>query len=143
MKILLATLHAKFVHASLALPYLAACAGEGGVTVVVREFTVNEPPDQLLRRIVAEQAEVAAFSCYIWNIQETLRLAADLKKVLPRTFVILGGPEPSYGASELLEQNPAIDCIVRGEGEETFRELVAALARTGGGRDALPCVSTG
>jgi radical SAM superfamily enzyme YgiQ (UPF0313 family) len=128
MKILFATLHAKYVHNSLALPCLAAaCAGMAGVESVIREFTVNETPDDLLRRVVAEEAELAAFSCYIWNIGQTLRLVADLKKVRPETFVVLGGPEVSYGAFELLERNRAVDCIVRGEGEQTFRELAAAL----------------
>ena len=85
MKIVLTTLHAKYVHASLALPCLAAaCAGIDGVTTVIREFTINEPPDGVLRKIVAEQADVVAFSCYIWNIEPVLRLASDLKKVLPR-----------------------------------------------------------
>jgi len=140
MKILLTTLHAKYVHASLALPCLsAACAGLDGVTAVIRELTVNEPPDQVLHRLVAERAELVAFSCYIWNIEPTLRLASDLKKVAPGTFIVLGGPEASFGCFELLERNPAVDCIVRGEGEETFRELVAALARTGGGEDASQC----
>jgi anaerobic magnesium-protoporphyrin IX monomethyl ester cyclase len=129
MKTVLTTLHAKYVHASLALPYLsAACAGLDGVTAVIREFTVNEPSDQVLQQLVAEQAEVVAFSCYIWNIEPTLRLASDLKKVAPGTFIVLGGPEASFGCFELLERNPAIGCIVRGEGEETFRELVSALA---------------
>ncbi|HEY6871185.1 MAG TPA: DUF4080 domain-containing protein [Geobacteraceae bacterium] len=132
MKILLATLHAKYIHASLALPYLAAaCAGLDGATTAIREFTVNEPPDRILRSIVAEQADLVAFSCYIWNTGETLRLAADLKKLLPRTFVVLGGPEASHGFFELLERNPAIDCIIRGEGEETFRELAAAFSASG------------
>jgi anaerobic magnesium-protoporphyrin IX monomethyl ester cyclase len=130
MKILLATLHAKYVHNSLALPCLAAaCADMAGVETVIREFTVNEQPDDVLRRVVAEEAELAAFSCYIWNIGQTLRLAADLKKVRPATVVVLGGPEVTYGAFELLEQNRAVDCIVRGEGEETFRELAATLQR--------------
>jgi radical SAM superfamily enzyme YgiQ (UPF0313 family) len=130
MKILLATLHAKYVHNSLALPCLAAaCAGMEGVETVIREFTVNEPPEDVLRRIVAEEAELAAFSCYIWNIGQTLSLIADLKKVRPETFIVLGGPEVSYGAFELLEQNRAVDCIVRGEGEQTFRELADALQR--------------
>lgn len=132
MKVLLTTLHARYVHSSLALPCLAAaCAGLGDITTVIREFTINEPPDQVLRRIVAEQAKVIAFSCYIWNIGPTLRLVADLKKILPQTFVILGGPEVSYGFCELLEHNRAVDCIIRGEGEETFRACIAALSGTG------------
>jgi anaerobic magnesium-protoporphyrin IX monomethyl ester cyclase len=143
MKVLLATLHAKYVHSSLALPCLAAaCAGLGGITTVIREFTVNEPPDQVLRQIVAERAAVVALSCYIWNIGPTLRLVADLKKVLPKTFVILGGPEVSYGSFELLEHNQAVDFIIKGEGEDTFRELVTFLARSGWGRDVLQYVST-
>ena len=128
MKILLATLHAKYVHASLALPYLAAaCAGLDGVQAEIREFTVNEPHDRVLHRIIAEGADLVAFSCYIWNIEPTLRLASDLKKVAPGTFIVLGGPEASFGSFDLLERNPAVGCIVRGEGEETFRQLVTAL----------------
>ena len=137
MKILLTTLHAKYVHASLALPYLSAfCGAQSGVCPVIREFTVNEPQERVLRAIVAEEAEVVAFSCYIWNVAATLRLAADLKLVRPRTVVILGGPEVSYGASELLAGNPAVDAIVRGDGEATFGELVRLLAEEAG--NALP-----
>lgn len=128
MKILLATLHAKYAHASLALPYLAAtCAGIDGIDTVIREFTVNEPADHVLRRIVGEEADVAAFSCYIWNVEQTLRLVSDLKKIRPDTFVILGGPEVSYGTFELMERNPAVDCVVRGEGETAFPACIRGL----------------
>jgi len=142
MKILLATLHAKYVHASLALPSLAAaCNGIGGAEIVIREFTVNEPHADLLGRLVAEEADLAAFSCYIWNIEATLRLIADLKQVLPRTIIVLGGPEVSYGAFELMERHREVDYIVRGEGEATFRELVEHLAGTGGTEDAWQWVA--
>jgi anaerobic magnesium-protoporphyrin IX monomethyl ester cyclase len=144
MKILLSTLHAKYVHNSLALPCLAAaCQEMEGVSTVIREFTVNEPPDRVLRLLVNEEADVAAFSCYIWNIGETLKLASDLKQLRPETFIVLGGPEASYGVFELMTQHTAIDCVVRGEGEETFRELVAALAGGDGHGEPLKQVSAG
>jgi len=137
MKLLLATLHAKYVHASLALPSLASCCGEiPGVETVIREYTVNERTEAILPRLAAEAPDVAAFSCYIWNIEATLRLVADLKLILPGLFVILGGPEVSYGSHELLAAAPQVDCIVRGEGETTFRELVQLLAEYTG--SALP-----
>lgn len=133
MKLLLATLHAKYVHASLALPSLAACCGEiPGVETVIREYTVNERTDAILPRLVAESPDVVAFSCYLWNIEATLKLVADLKLVLPGTFVILGGPEVSFGSHELLAEAPRVDCIVRGEGEATVRELVQLLATCSG-----------
>lgn len=142
MKLLLATLHAKYVHNSLALPYLAvACQGIEGIETVIREFTVNEPADGVLRRVVAEEPDVAAFSCYIWNIWQTLRLAADLKKVRPETVIVLGGPEASYGAFELLERQPAVECIVRGEGEATFRELVDTMLESGGKNTGSPSLA--
>jgi anaerobic magnesium-protoporphyrin IX monomethyl ester cyclase len=129
MKLLLATLHSKYVHASLALPSLAACCADlPGVDTVIREFTVNERLETILPRLVEEEPDVAAFSCHIWNIEATLKLVADLKLVLPGVFVVLGGPEVSYGSHELLAAAPSVDCIVRGEGEETFRELMGMLA---------------
>jgi len=132
MKILLATLHAKYVHASLALPCLAAvCAGLDGVETVIREFTVNEPPERVLRTVAACEADAIAFSCYIWNVEATLRLASDLKKIRPETLIILGGPEVSFGTFELMERHTAVDFVVRGEGEATFPELVRALRDAG------------
>lgn len=128
MKILLTTLHARYSHSSLALPCLAAyAAGIEGTTLAVREFTINEPLDHVLRRIAAEHADLVAFSCYIWNIEPVLKLAADFKKISPDSLIILGGPEAGYGCFELLDRNPAIDGIIRGEGEQTFRELVTAV----------------
>ena len=131
MKLLLATLHAKYAHSSLALPYLAAsCANCADLQTVIREWTVNEPHAQILRRIMAEQADIIAFSCYIWNIENTLRLADDIKKILPATYVILGGPEVSFDTLQLMRDNPAIDCVIKGEGESAFSHLIEAITQT-------------
>jgi anaerobic magnesium-protoporphyrin IX monomethyl ester cyclase len=131
MKILLTTLHAKYVHNSLALPCLAAaCEGVEGATAIIREFTINEPSDRVLTAIVNEDAEVVAFSCYIWNIEQTLKFAHDLKQLRPETIIVLGGPEVSYGAFDLMMRHPSVDFVVRGEGEETFRDYIARFVET-------------
>jgi anaerobic magnesium-protoporphyrin IX monomethyl ester cyclase len=132
MKILLATLHAKYIHASLALPYLAASIHDlDGIDTIVREYTVNEPPSRILRSIMDIDADVVAFSCYIWNITATGRIASDLKKLRPDTMIVVGGPEVSHTAEEVLRENSAFDAVIRGEGETTWRELVCLLKREG------------
>jgi anaerobic magnesium-protoporphyrin IX monomethyl ester cyclase len=129
MKILLTTLHAKYSHASLALPCLAAgCRDLPGVTLPIRELTVNEPREHLLRLIMAEQADLVAFSCYIWNIEKTLRIVSDIKKIAPATRIVLGGPEVSFGIFELMHDHPAVDFVIKGEGEAVFRQLAELLA---------------
>ena len=128
MKILLATLHAKYVHSSLALPYLAAaCADLAGLEFEILELTVNEQQDQLLSRLYGAQADAVLFSCYIWNTELTLKLASDLKQLAPHIAIVLGGPEVSFGSFDMMVRNGAVDCIVRGEGEASVRELLQAL----------------
>ncbi len=130
MKILLTTLHAKYSHASLALPCLAAyCRDIPEAEITIREWTVNEPREQILRLIMAEGADLVAFSCYIWNIEQTLRIVSDIKKVSPDTRIVLGGPEASFGIFDLMQGNPAIDFVIKGEGEEAFRRLIVTLMR--------------
>jgi anaerobic magnesium-protoporphyrin IX monomethyl ester cyclase len=132
MKILLTTLHAKYSHASLALPCLASyCQDIPAINIFIREWTVNEPSDHLLRQIMAEKADLVAFSCYIWNIDKSLRIASDIKKIAPDTLIVLGGPEASFGVFKLMHDNPAVDFIVKGEGEAVFRRLLEALVDPG------------
>lgn len=132
MKLLLTTLHAKYSHASLALPCLAAACGDlAKLDIRIREWTVNEPREQILRRIMAERADLVAFSCYIWNIESSLKLVDDIKKIAPDTVIILGGPEASFGIFQLMHDNPAVDFVVRGEGETVFRSLMKTLLRRG------------
>lgn len=132
MKILLTTLHAKFIHASLALPCLkAATNGIKGIRSVIREFTVNEHRTGILREIMREEADVVAFSCYIWNVESVTRIAADVKKVSPETLLVAGGPEVSYCAEEFLRDNSAFDFVVCGEGEKSWQEFLTILAKKG------------
>jgi anaerobic magnesium-protoporphyrin IX monomethyl ester cyclase len=132
MKVLLCTLHAKYVHSSLALPYLAAAsAALPDVEIQILELTVNEHHEQLLAKIHDTDADVVLFSCYIWNTERTLRLASDLKQLSPHIFIGIGGPEVSFGSFDLMTQNHAIDCIIRGEGEESCRDLLQALREHG------------
>lgn len=126
-KVLLTTLTAKFIHSSLSLRYLFEACRNCGVELSIKEFHINLPPLQILSEIEAVEPDVVGFSCYIWNIAETLALADMLKKIRPNCCIILGGPEVSYDAARLLQDNPAVDFVVRGEGEEALPKLLQIL----------------
>ena len=123
MKILLAACNAKYIHSNLAVYNLKSCSGEYRSRVVVKEYTINQIRDDILKDIYLEQPDVVCFSCYIWNISFVRELVPDLKKILPQVEFWAGGPEVSYDAVEFLKKNPAFFGVMVGEGEETFHEL--------------------
>ena len=123
MKILLAACNAKYIHSNLAVYNLKSCCGEYSSRVVVKEYTINQIRDDILKDIYLEQPDVVCFSCYIWNISFVRELVPDLKKILPQVEFWAGGPEVSYDAVEFLKKNPAFFGVMVGEGEETFHEL--------------------
>lgn len=124
MKILLTTLNAKFVHTSLALWYLYRFCRDDFPGLKFREFNINQDLAWVFGEIYSEKADIVAFSCNIWNIEQTLIITKRLKDLSPRTRIILGGPEVWAEPEELLAENPQVDMIVIGEGEITFRELL-------------------
>ena len=123
MKILLAACNAKYIHSNLAVYNLKSCSGKYSPNVVIKEYTINQIRDDILKDIYLEQPDVICFSCYIWNISFVKELVPDLKKILPHVDFWAGGPEVSYDAVEFLKKNPAFFGVMVGEGEETFHEL--------------------
>lgn len=128
MKILIAACNAKYIHSNLAVYNLRAYAGAYGKYLVLKEYTINQPKDDILKDIYLEQPDVVCFSCYIWNISFVRELAEELAKVLPDTLFWAGGPEVSFDAEDFLRKNPGFTGVMMGEGEETFRELAAFYA---------------
>ncbi len=121
MKILLTSLNAKFIHTSLALYSLNAFAHEYKDNVIIKELTINNDLDYCLSELLAEKPYAIGFSTYIWNIEETIKLIGNIKKVMPDIIIILGGPEVSYNPKKYLAY---ADFIVTGEGEKPFYELL-------------------
>lgn len=131
MKTIIIAVNSKYIHSSLAPWYLkAACKSNCG-TIKVMEFTINDNPDSVLSRIYAEGCDIAAFSCYIWNINFILKVAENLKKILPNIKIVLGGPEVSYDPQQVLELHPFVDFVIFGEGESAFNELLGFLNGVG------------
>lgn len=127
-KILLTAINAKYIHSNLAIYSLRANAGKYEELVELAEYTINHRPDEILEGIYKREPDVVGFSCYIWNIESVLCVAENLKKVLPHVMIVLGGPEVSYDAKQVLEQHRYIDFIMIGEGEHTFREFLGCYA---------------
>ena len=129
--IVFSVLNAKYIHASPAPWCLAAgvkaYAPELYSRVRIIEATVNQQQDDILQRILAEVPAVVGFSCYLWNIDMTLTLCKLLKETLPNTIILLGGPEVSYCASDILQKNQQVDFILSGEGEESVPALLKVL----------------
>lgn len=133
MKTLLTILNAKFIQSSLALRCLLTACEQQQVPVEIAEYTINQNIYDILRHIAAFQAGVIGFSCYIWNIEMTCHLINLIKKVFPQTVVFVGGPEVSYTARQILTDQPDIDYVLQGEGEEMVPAFLRALAK---GEDA-------
>ncbi len=127
----LCALNAKYVHSSLAPWCLLAGvrAFAPDIDAYVVEGTVNEPPETVLERIASGAPDVVTFSCYLWNIRQTLALAEQLKHRLPGVCIALGGPEVSYCAERVLNENPAVDFVLSGEGETSVPALLSCLAQ--------------
>ena len=124
MKILLAACNAKYIHSNLAVYDLKAYSSDYDKEVFLREYTINQPKDEILKDIYGSGADVVCFSCYIWNISFVRELIRDLAKILPETAFWAGGPEVSYDAEKILTEMPEITGVLVGEGEKTFHELL-------------------
>lgn len=137
MNVVLSTLNSKFIHSSLALRYLKAYGEAHGQAYDIVEYTINMPVLHILSDITEHDIDVLGFACYIWNIEMTLHVVDMVKAVRPDIKIVLGGPEVSFTADELLERCPNIDYIVQGEGEEAFHALVTALHLGNDGLDPV------
>ena len=123
MNILLTAINAKYIHSNLAVYSLRACAGEYRDAVELAEYTINNQKDYILEELYKRKPDVLCFSCYIWNIDYVTDIAREYKKLCPSVPIWVGGPEVSYEVEAFLRENPYIDGVMIGEGEDTFREL--------------------
>ena len=126
MKVLLVAINAKYIHSNLAVYSLKAYAKKYGKTnhqIKIKEYTINQYPEDILADIYNEKADVVGFSCYIWNIAIANQVINNLKKVDENITVAVGGPEVSYNPVQVLE-NKNIDYVMCGEGEEVFKNFL-------------------
>ena len=123
MKILLVACNAKYIHSNLAVYDLQAYASDYADHIVLKEYTINQQKDDIMRDIYLEHPDVVCVSCYIWNLSFVKELMADLIKILPGADFWVGGPEVSYDAEKFLTENSEFKGVMVGEGEETFKEL--------------------
>ncbi|APH16106.1 B12 binding domain protein [Clostridium sporogenes] len=123
MKALLVAINSKYIHSNLALRYLRANTEDLNYECMLKEFTINDRKENILEKIIMEKADLVAFSCYIWNLEYVEELANLIKLVKPSTEIIFGGPEVSYESESFLRRVPG-EYIIKGEGEETFREFI-------------------
>lgn len=132
MKVLLTAANAKYIHSNLAIYSMKAYAeqkGCPGAEIQLAEYTINQQQDGILRGIYEKKPDLLCFSCYIWNISFVRELIRDVKKILPKTRIWVGGPEVSYDAEDFLKEMPQVTGVICGEGEETFAEVVRTYAQ--------------
>jgi anaerobic magnesium-protoporphyrin IX monomethyl ester cyclase len=129
MKVVVSTLNAKYIHTSLALRYLKSFC-EKDFPIDIAEYTIKDPVMNIVGDLFTRKPAVLGFSCYIWNIEETIQVISMIKKIMPNLIIVLGGPEVSYDTEYWMKRIPEIDFIVMGEGEETLHHLLQEIAGT-------------
>lgn len=126
MKVILSTLNAKYIHTSLAIRCLKAYS-EKDFDIELAEYTIKDPVMNIVSDLFQRQPDVIGFSCYIWNIEETIKVIDIVKKIMPEVTIVLGGPEVSYDTDYWMKRLVNVDFIVMGEGEETFHHLLQTI----------------
>ena len=128
MNALLLAINSKYIHTNLAVRYLKEYSRQQGIEGVdFVEYTINQHLPDIIDEVYRLRPQVLLLSCYIWNVDMMLDFAADYKQICPETLIVAGGPEVSYSSRQILEENPAIDMILSGEGEKPFVQLMQHL----------------
>ncbi len=122
-KFLLVAINSKYIHSNLAVYCLKAATAYSD-KVCIREFTINNQLEDILKNIYLEKPDVIGISCYIWNINYVKELLPELNKLLPGVKIWLGGPEVSYNTEEYAGRYENVAGVIKGEGEAVFKELM-------------------
>ncbi len=124
--VVLATLNAKYIHASLGLRYLRANMGELKPQTALREFTIARKPQDIVDELLALSPRIIGFGVYIWNVTQTCEVVRLLKMARPDIKIILGGPEVSHEVEGQTIVQLA-DHVITGWGDVSFPKLCRAL----------------
>lgn len=130
--IVLATLNAKYIHASLGLRCLLANMGELRERTALREFTIARPAPEVVDELLLTLGnasggpQIVGFGVYIWNVVQTTAVLRLLRAARPEIKVVLGGPEVSH---EVMKQEISglADHVITGWGDLSFAKLCRAL----------------
>lgn len=123
MKIVLVGINSKYIHSNLAIRYLKTYTEDLNYDCIIKEFSINDIDDHIIERIMEENADIVAFSCYIWNMEFIKRISNVIKLINPKIEILYGGPEVTYNAKKFLEENCG-EYLIEGEGEVTFKNFV-------------------
>lgn len=126
MTVICCTLNAKYIHTNLAIRCLKAFAAPE-YDIQLKEYTIKDPVINIVSDLYQQKPTIIGFSCYIWNIEETIKVINMLKKINPSIQIVLGGPEVSYDTVEWMAKVPNVDFIVMGEGEYSFKQLLSEM----------------
>jgi len=124
--ILLTTINARYIHASLGLRYLYANMGDLKPQTTLCEYTINERAEDIAEKLIAQKPAIIGFGVYIWNSTITTEVVSLLKTINPHIKVIVGGPEISYETTEQLLYKLA-DHIITGQADFAFAECCQEL----------------
>lgn len=128
MKIILTAIGSKYIHTALGLRSIRAYVAAKGIKAELIEDSAQTPLLSVLAEITAQEPDIVGLSVHIWNKNYVYSLIRLLRKVMSQLKIVCGGPEVSFAPERIFNECQEIDYIVMGEGEETFVELVRALA---------------
>ncbi|MBE9526503.1 MAG: DUF4080 domain-containing protein [Proteobacteria bacterium] len=94
--IILSTINASYIHASIGLRYLYANLDELQSQTKILEFTHHLRAADIVEKILKYQPKIIGFGIYIWNVEHSTQVIALLKTIAPDIIIIIGGPEVSY-----------------------------------------------
>lgn len=126
---MLFALNGSYSHTNLAVRAIGAHLLDSGIQTVIIEKSLKDTRLSVLEALACEQADVYGFSVYIWNVNEMMQFASEIRALLPKAKIVFGGPEVSFEDESFFESHPYIDHIITGEGEEAFVSLCHAISK--------------
>ena len=114
MKVVLVGINSQYFHSNLAIRYLKSFTKDLDCEIVLKEFTINDRKENIVKELYKEKANIIGFSTYIWNVTLVKEISDLLKIINEDVEIVYGGPEVSYDPCEILKKFSG-DYIIEGD----------------------------